>query len=76
VGVWGGKGGIGRHVCAAGVFLVTKNLLSNPLFSYTHLRREALREEVVRWTAIVKEAANRHLAKVVDGSKEGGEEEG
>ena len=40
------------------------------------LRREALGEEVMRWTAIVKEAANRQLAKIVDGSKEGGEEEG
>jgi len=39
-------------------------------------RREALCEEVVHWTAIVKQAANRQLAKVVDGSKEGGEEEG
>jgi hypothetical protein len=38
-------------------------------------RREALGEEVMRWTAIVKEAADRQLVKVVDSSsKEGGGE--
>lgn len=37
-------------------------------------RRDALGEEVLHWTAIVKEAADRQLAKVIDGrSKEGGE---
>jgi hypothetical protein len=37
-------------------------------------RRDALGEEVLHWTAIAKEAADRQLAKLIDGrSKEGGE---
>jgi hypothetical protein len=33
-----------------------------------------LGEEVVHWTEIVKEAADRQLAKIVDGSRERGGE--
>ena len=44
-------------------------------FSLTcHIRQEALDEEVVHWREIVKEAADRQLAKIVDGSRERGGE--
>ena len=54
-----------------------KTLFFYPSFLIHMCRREVLGEEVVRWTAMVKEAADRQLAKVVDESaRKGGGEEG
>lgn len=37
-------------------------------------RQDALGEEVLQWTGVVKEAADRQLAKIVDGCREEGGE--
>jgi len=49
-------------------------LLSDTIESGCFIRQDALGEEVLQWTGVVKEAADRQLAKIVDGCREEGGE--
>ena len=70
--IWGGKQ---QPQCL--MYVLNQKTLTSLSVSLLYMRRrEALGSEVVRWTAIVKEAADRQLASVVDGKKDMKEKEG